>query len=145
MSETSTINKARASNSLEPNWMKKKVCIANAKINGLAKSPYFFEPRVYYVWDITFSKTSTLLFYNLPFIYMGNTYEEAEVFCNQVKQNFADAHIQNGDMVKVMYQKNGSVKAIGSMKTDIWIDVDDKFSKKTLEELNVIVLEKFIY
>ena len=62
-----------------------RVNIATARIKGLKNSPYYFEPRCYYAWDIMFEDTSTLFFNNLPFIKVGNTEEEGKVFCNQLK------------------------------------------------------------
>lgn len=91
-----------------------KVNIATARIKGLKKPPYYFDHRGYYAWDIMFEDTSTLLFNNIPFIYVGNTEEEAEIFCNQLKENFKEAHIYDGEKVAVIFGDNGRVLAIGN-------------------------------
>ena len=62
------------------------VNIATAQIEGLAKSPYYFEHHCYYAWDIMFRNSSTLIFNNIPFIKVGDTEEEGNIFCNQIKE-----------------------------------------------------------
>lgn len=122
-----------------------KVNIATARIKGLKKPPYYFNHRSYYAWDIMFEDTSTLLFNNIPFIYVGNTEEEAEIFCNQLKENFKEAHIYDGEKVAVIFGDNGRVLAIGNTGTDEWIDTTDKFIKKTFAELNIIITSLEVY
>lgn len=80
-----------------------EVNIATARIKGLEKPPYYFEHHCYYVWDIMFEDTSTFSFRNLPFIKVGDTKEEGEIFCNQLKENFKEAHIYDGDKVAVIF------------------------------------------
>ena len=113
------------------------VNIATASINGLTKSPYYFEHHCYYAWDIMFEDSSTLSFDNLPFIKVGETKKEAETFCNMIKDNFKKAYIHEGDKVAIIFEKDGHVIAIGSIGKDMWIDVTDKFVKKTFKELNI--------
>ena len=123
----------------------KKVSIATARIKGLKKAPYYFEHTGSYVWDIMFENTSTLLFNNLPFIKVGNTEEEGEVFCKQLKENFKEAQIYDGDKVVVIFEDDGHVLAIGSTGKDLWIDVTDKFVKKTFAELNIAIESLKVY
>ena len=66
----------------------KKVNIATAQIQGLTEPPYYYNPNHCYYWNILFEDPSTLLLKNLPFIEVGNTQEEGEIFCNQLKENF---------------------------------------------------------
>ena len=122
-----------------------KVNIATARIKGLKKSPYYFAHHCYYAWDIIFENTSTLLFHNLPFIKVGNTEDEGEIFCNQLKENFNKAHIYDGDIVSVIFEDNGHVLAIGNIGEDVWIDVNDKFIKKTFAELNIVITSLKVY
>lgn len=122
-----------------------KVNIATARIKGLKKSPYYFDHHCYYAWDIMFEDTSTLFFYNLPFIKVGNTEEEGEVFCNQLKENFNEAHIYDGDKVAVIFGDDGRVLAIGNTGEDAWIDTTDKFVKKTFAELNIVITSLKVY
>lgn len=70
-----------------------KINIATARIKGLEDPPYYFESKCYYAWDIMFKDTSTLLFANLPCIKVGNTIEESEIFCNELKENFKKGQI----------------------------------------------------
>jgi len=116
-----------------------KICIATARIKGLTKSPYYLEHHGYFAWDIMFYDTSTLMFDNLPCIEVGNTVEEAVNFCNQLKENFKQGNIHDGDKVAVIFKENGHVRAIGRIGQDLWVDVDDKFVKKTFEELDIII------
>lgn len=116
-----------------------EVNIATARIEGLKKAPYYFDHHCYFAWNIMFSDTSTLGFTNLPFIKVGDTEEEGVVFCNQLKENFKQANIHDGDKVAVLYEANGHVRAIGCIGQDSWIDAEDKFVKKTFEELNIVI------
>lgn len=122
-----------------------KVNIATARIEGLTKPSYYFEPHCYYAWDLMFSDTSTLMFHNLSFIKVGYTEEEGEIFCNQLKENFKEAHIYDGDKVAVIFGNDGCVLAIGNTGEDAWIDTTDKFVKKTFAELNIVITSLKVY
>jgi len=122
-----------------------KVNIATARIKGLEELPYYFEHNCYYAWDIVFEDTSTFSFYNLAFIKVGNTKEEGEIFCNQFKDNFKEAHIYDGDKVAVIFGDDGRVLAIGNIGEDTWIDTNDKFIKKTFAELNIVITSLKVY
>ncbi len=122
-----------------------EVNIATAQIKGLEKPPYYSDHHCYYVWDIMFEDTSTFSFRNLPFIKVGDTKEEGEIFCNQLKENFKEAHIYDGDKVAVIFGDDGCVLAIGSMGEDAWIDTTDKFVKKTFAELNIVITSLKVY
>lgn len=122
-----------------------EINIATARIDGLTKPPYYFEHCCFWAWGIMFSDTPTSEFYNLPFIKVGETEEEARIFCNQIKENFKQAGIYNGDKVVVLFEANGSVRAIGSIRRDSWIDVTDKFVKKTFKELNIVITSLKVY
>lgn len=123
----------------------KKVNIATARIYGLTKSPYFFEFQNYYTWKIMFSDASSVIFRDLTFIDVGDTEEEAEIRCNQLKENFKQAHINEGDKVAVIFENDGRVRAIGCIGKDLWIDTCDGFVKKTFEELNIIITSLKVY
>lgn len=116
-----------------------EINIATGKIEGLDKPPYYFNHRCYYAWEISFYDTSTLTFNNLPFIRVGNTEEEGEKYCNEIKKIFKDANIHNDDKVAIIFENTGEVIAIGKTSKDVWIDVRDKFTKKTFAELNIVV------
>lgn len=116
-----------------------EINIATARIEGLTKSPYYFDHHCFYAWDVLFSHTSTLLFKNLPYIKVGDTEQEGEIFCNQLKENFKEAHICDGDTVAVIFGNDGNVIAIGCIGNDLWIDTTDKFALKTFEELNIVI------
>ena len=122
-----------------------EVSIATARIEGLTKPPYYFEHHCYWAWKIMFSDTSTLGFRNLKFIRLGKTEEEGEFLCNQIKENFKQAHINDGDKVAILFESNGRVRAIGRIGWDLWIDVKDKFAKKTFEELNIVITSLKVY
>ena len=122
-----------------------KINIATARIKGLEDPPYYFESKCYYAWDIMFKDTSTLLFANLPCIKVGNTIEESEIFCNELKENFKKAHIYDGDKVAVIFEKDGRVLAIGNLGEDAWIDTTDKYVKKTFAELNLVITSLKVY
>lgn len=116
-----------------------KVNKATARINGLTKEPYYWEHHGYYTWDVLFSDTSTLFLENITFIKMGCTKEEAESFWNEIKENFEQAGICEGQKVNVLYGPDCNVRAIGFIGKDVWIDTCDKFAKKTFKELNVAI------
>ncbi len=122
-----------------------EINIATGRIEGLSKPPYYFDHHCFYAWSITFSDTSTFFFNNLPFIKLGDTEEEGEIFCNQIKENFNKAHIHEGDEVAVIFGKDGDVIAIGSLGEDSWIDVTDKFTKKSFEDLNIVITSLRVY
>lgn len=112
-----------------------KVNFTTAKINGLNEHPFYFEHHCDYAWGITFPDKP---FFNLAYIYVGRTKEEAMFYYNQFKGNFDQAGIFDGDTVAILSdKKNGFVRAIGSIGQDSWIDVKDKFACKTLKELKV--------
>ena len=117
-----------------------KVNIATARIEGLTKPPYYFDHHCYYAWDIMFQDTSTFAFHNIPFIKVGDTEEEGEIFCNKLKENFNEAH-----KVAVIFGDDGRVVAIGNTGEDAWIDTTDKFVKKTFAELNIVITSLKVY
>ncbi len=114
--------------------------IATAKISGLESSPYYFNSKCYWAWNIMFNKSSSLLFNNLPFIYLTkDSEEEAIKCCNELKSQFASADIYDGDKVAIMFREDGSVRAIGRIGVNAWIDVEDNFTFKTFAELNIAI------
>jgi len=115
------------------------VNIATARIKGLNEKPYYSSSFCHYVWDITFYDVSTPFLHNLAFIKAGNTEKVAKNFYNKIKGIFDKAFIFEGDKVPIICKDNGEIIAIGSMGKDIWIDVNDKFVKKTFKELNIEV------
>lgn len=121
-----------------------KINVATAQIRGLTESPYYFEHNCFYAWKIMFSNPSTL-FLNLPVIKVGNTKEEGEIFCNQLKKNFNEAHIYEGNKVAVIFEDGGCILAIGNIGEDAWIDANDKFVKKTFAELNIDIKSLKVY
>ena len=122
-----------------------KLNIATGRIRGLKDSPSYYEARCFYSWDITFHDTSTFLFDNI-FIKVGKEKEESEIFCNQLKENFKEAQIYDGDRVAVIFDEEGSVLAIGSTREeDVWIDTTDKCVKKTFAELDIIITSLTVY
>ena len=123
----------------------KDVNIATAHIYGLCKPPYYAENFDYYAWDIMFDNSSTLIFYNIPFIKVGDTEEEGNIFCNQIKENFNKAHINEGDKVAIIFEDSGHVIAIGSIGKDVWIDVTNKFARKTFADLNILPIFLKVY
>lgn len=122
----------------------KKVNIATARIKGLKKEPYFLD-NWFWGWEIVFSDFSTLgisnfLLDHALIIDVGDTEEEGKVTCNQIRENFKNSHIKNGDRIALLYESNGSIIAIGNLAEDSWIDVQDNFVKKTFKELNIIII-----
>lgn len=119
-----------------------KIGFTTGRIHGLTKDPYYNKEKLQFFWDITFSNISTVTrLENLTAIKVGNTKEEAEEFCNELKNRFKKLGINDGDMVKIMYTSDGSVRAIKrTNKTTLWIDVDDKFAIKDFNNLNVGML-----
>ena len=122
-----------------------KINIATARIEGLTEPPHYFDHHCYYTWNLVFKDTSTFAFNNIPFIKVGNTEEEGEFFCNQLKENFNEAHIYDGDKVAVIFGDDGRVLAIGNTGSDAWIDTTDKFVKKTFSELNIVITSLKVY
>ena len=126
----------------------KRVSIATARIEGLAKPPYYFK-HGYYAWDILFHDSSTVSLCDLPYIKVGDTEEEGNLFYDQLKKNFNEAHINDGDKVAVILEDDafdeGLVLAIGNIGENAWIDVTDKFVKKTFAELNIIPISLTVY
>ena len=114
-----------------------KVCIGTARINGLTMEPYYFNEKCFWAFDIMLPAI-TGVFGNLPFICLSQDYYgEALENCNKIKKEFKDAGIHDNDKVAVLYNERGSVRAIGTIGQDCWIDVDDKFVRKTFKELNI--------
>lgn len=121
------------------------VNIATARIEGLTKSPYYFEEKCFYAWNIMLKDTSTLLFNNIPFINVGDTEVDAKILCDHLKSNFKEAHIYEGDKVAVIFKDDGQILAIGNTGEDAWIDTTDKFVKKTFAELNIVITSLKVY
>lgn len=84
----------------------------------------FFQHRACYVFDITFAKTSTLLFDHLCFIPAGADRDDAEEFLKAVKQYFATVGIREGGNVAVLFA-GSQVLAISARGNDLWIDVHE--------------------
>lgn len=116
-----------------------KIGIVTARIHGLNKPCYYFEAKCFWAFDIMFSGLHTLSF-NLPFIYLSeDSEEEANQTLEELKKNFSDAGISDGNLVAILVGDNGDVRAIGAMGCDMWIDVKDKFVPKTFKELDIII------
>ena len=110
--------------------------IATARIHGLESSPYWFGEHCHFAWDITFSEHSEFFaFINIVGINMGKTKEEAEEFCDGIKENFKQANIHENDEVTVVYGRDGLVIAIGKKEEKSWIEVNNKFSKRSFEAI----------
>lgn len=116
-----------------------KVNIASGRINGLNNEKFYSEGCCSYQWAIYFTETSTIRFLNLSHIVLGKDEKEAEKLLEQYKKNFEDAGIREKSEIAVLYGENKSVFAIGRLRKDIWIDVDDNFSVKTFSKLNVCI------
>ena len=115
-----------------------EINIATARIKELTKMRYYSNHRYFYTWSITFSHPSTLIFNNLPFIKVGDTEVEGEIF-------FKEAHIYEGNKVAVIFGNDGNIIAIGNFGEDLWIDATDKLVKKTFKELNIVVTSLKVY
>lgn len=112
--------------------------IATARIRGLTNIPLHFKDLCFYGMSITFSQTSYMFFQNITPIVGGRTRKEALWFCTMVVANFFSINIVDGYVVSVIFdEKDGSVIAIGASGRDAWIDVKDKFTVKTFNELKI--------
>lgn len=122
----------------------REIGIATARIYELTEDPYYFEAKCYFAANIMFDETSTLMFYNLPFIYLGESLEEARKTWERVKENFKKAGIYEKKRVAIIFEK-GDVIAIGSAGRDCWIDVSDEFKVKTFKKLNIDITSLKVY
>ena len=114
-----------------------KVCIGIARIKGLNKELYYFKEKCFWAFDIMLPAINGV-FGNLPFICLSQDYyDEALENCNKIKKEFRDAGICENDKVVVLHNERGNVRAIGTIGKDCWIDVDDKFVRKTFKELEI--------
>lgn len=122
-----------------------KIGIATARINGLTKSPDYRTS--FFAWKIMFSERSLNFdgiydldesFYNLA-MNVGDIKAVAESRCNTIKKQFEKVHISDGDRVAIIFKEDRHIRAIGTIGRDCWIDVDDSFSIKTFEELNIVI------
>ena len=121
--------------------------IGIARIGGIEKEPYYFEEKNYYAWKIKFSKVSTAWLNNLPFIYLGNTLEEANIKVEKHRSNFKLAEIYEDEMVSVMFDTNNQndVIAVASLGRNNWIDIRDDFKLKSFTELDIKIASLVIY
>lgn len=115
-----------------------KVSITTGRITGL-KGEKFYCCRNCYQWLITFTETSQANFCNSVNVYLGEWEEEAEKILNQYKKNFENAEIYDEDEVAILYSENGGIFAIGKLRKDIWIDVNDQFTAKSFSKLKVFI------
>lgn len=123
-----------------------KISIATAKITGLKSNPYYFDSKCFWAWNIMFYESSTLLFDNLPYIWLSeDSQEEAKKNCDELKEQFASAGIYEGDKVAIMFKEGGPVMAIGRIGGNDWIDVEDHFRRKTFEELNIDIISLIVH
>ena len=114
-----------------------KFCITTARIIGLNNNSILCVDNCVFLGSIYFLEAGSKL-KNYSCV-LGNYLKEAQSLWENVKDMFAKAHIHNGDKVNVIFREDHSVRAIGSIKQNLWIDVDDKFAKKSFEELNITV------
>lgn len=117
-----------------------KVSEATARMNALSTPPVYWSHKCYYVWNIILEDTSTLIFHHPSFLKMGDTSEEAVEYCNKVKDIFKNAGIHDGDMVDLLFERSGDVRAIGNKERNVWIDLSDKFATKTFNQLGVVIV-----
>jgi len=89
---------------------------------------YYFEHKCFYAFDISFDKTSTLLFYHLTQIPAGREKDTAKEFLNAAKQYFSTAGIHDGSDVAVLFSADGRVVAISAQGNGLWVDVCDGIS-----------------
>lgn len=115
-----------------------ELCITTCRIHGLNKNPYYSIERSRFFWDLTLSDISTnIRLENLVHIMVGKNPKEAYQYCNYLKMRFREFHINEGDEVFIMFTEDGSLRAIKSNEKDLWIDADDKFTKKNFAYLKV--------
>lgn len=84
----------------------------------------YFPHRGFYVFDITFDNTSTLLFNHLCFIPAGADEDVAEKFLKEVKLYFSTAGIHEGSKVAVLFA-DAQILAISAQGNELWIDVHE--------------------
>ncbi len=117
-----------------------KVSEATARMNALSDPPFYWPHACIYAWNIILEDTSTLMFRHPSFFKMGDTLEEAVEYCNKVKEIFKEAGIHDGDMVDLLFERDGHVRAIGNKERNVWIDLNDKFATKTFNQLGVVIV-----
>lgn len=123
----------------------KNVSIVTARITGLESLPKCIGKKKY-AWEIKFfDMSSAYEFDNSISIEVGDTEELARAFSNKFKGNLKQAGILEAQPVAVIFDDGGSVIAIGRTKEDVWIDINDKFAKKTFKDLNVIITSLKVY
>ena len=113
-----------------------KVSITNGRINGL-NGKKFYCCRNCYQWIITFTESSGGSFCSSLNIYLGDYEKEAEKALNLFKKKFENVEIYDKDEVSILYDEGGSVHAVGKLKKDIWLDMDDQFFVKPFSKLNI--------
>ena len=113
-----------------------KVNITSARINGL-NGEKVCCCRNCYQWIIAFTESSGGSFCSLLNIYLGDYEKEAEKKLNYFKKKFENAEICDEDEVSVLYDEKGNVHAVGKLKKDIWLDMDDQIFVKPFSKLAV--------
>ena len=118
----------------------KRINIGTARIEGLINEPRCSKSYAnhYYSWNIEFHESSTLLLQQTFYkFFMGETEDEAKKAYSQSCENFRKSEIYEGDQVAVLFEDGGEVIAIAKTGEETWIDVRDKFTPKTFEELGI--------
>lgn len=125
----------------------KNASIATARIHGLKRGIYYSNDKCCYMFDITFSDSSTFLFDNLALINLTQERWNAQELYEMFQNNFNKANIYEDSKVAVLFDESGHVFAISKLgnNNDCWIDVEDMFTVKKFSELNTIIVSLNIH
>lgn len=120
-----------------------KFSIATATIVGLDMEPHGL--RNLFEWDIRFLRKATE-FNPIIFENLGESFEDAQRYCEPIKAKFKEIGIEPLSKVVVLFETETlNVCAIGTSGGEKWIDVQDGFNLKTFEELKIDITSLIVY
>lgn len=121
----------------------KSIGITTATILGLKNKPYYIAEKCFWSWDIRFKDYPLFTFCHNMFIYMGETWQEANETKRKIMAIFNKVKISEGSRVSVIYH-GSDVIAIGRPFHDCWVDLTDGYKIKKFKELWLKFDELFV-
>lgn len=119
-----------------------EIGIATARID-LGQKMNRFKRYEVWLWNLTFSDSSTTRFSNL-LVELPTDKRTAKKRKEEIKNNFKKIGIKSGSLVGILFnRKSHEIIAIGSSGKRLWVNVDNDFA---LEELNMDITSiKFFF
>lgn len=115
----------------------KSLNIATAQIYGIEENPSWFEHRCFFAWYLHFTMPSYYRLEPVLVLNVGKTFDEVKSFFPTFRNKMRQIQIEEGQMVGVIFENDGHIRAFAATGSNYWVDVQDQFKIKTFKELGI--------